>query len=145
MPAVPNTIERVLGQVILVGRDLCWRLEGKALDQGYARVSNGKGKQQPAHRYVYEKLISSIPARLTLDHLCRNRWCCHPNHVSPVTQQVNVLRGDTVVAKNANKLKCLRGHPLSGDNLRITDGRRCCRACHRLRVRDYKIRKARMS
>jgi hypothetical protein len=28
-----------------------------------------------------------------LDHLCRNRWCCNPAHLEPVTSAENVRRG----------------------------------------------------
>lgn len=29
----------------------------------------------------------------TLDHLCRNRWCCNPAHLESVTPAENVRRG----------------------------------------------------
>ena len=42
------------------------------------------------------------------------------------------------------KTECLRGHPLSGANLYITPrGTRQCRACNRMRQRDYMSRKLR--
>jgi|GEM_PF-3157151 hypothetical protein len=41
------------------------------------------------------------------------------------------------------KDKCLRGHPLSGDNLYVTPkGQRTCRECGRIRSRAYRRRRA---
>lgn len=49
--------------------------------------------------------------------------------------------GETV---NAAKMECLRGHPLSGDNLYVVQrtGARVCRQCDNLRQRAYRARKA---
>lgn len=45
--------------------------------------------------------------------------------------------------KISNKLKthCKRGHPLSGDNLRVTKNARICKQCNRDRVRNWYIAK----
>jgi len=51
------------------------------------------GKLNPAHRIVYEDAEGVIPDGLELDHLCRNRKCCNPNHLDPVTHQENSRRG----------------------------------------------------
>ena len=52
------------------------------------------------------------------------------------------LRG--AASQNARKTHCHNGHPLSGDNLKITSqGRRLCRACERARrARDAEARRA---
>jgi hypothetical protein len=73
---------------------------------------------------------------MSLDHLCRNRACVNPAHMEPVTNKVNIMRGAGVGAMCALKTTCLRGHPLSGDNLRTRpDGERACRTCQRARKR----------
>jgi len=39
------------------------------------------------------------------------------------------------------KTECIRGHPLSGDNLFIHEGRRRCRICRRMRGYAYRQRR----
>lgn len=119
----------------------CWEWTGAVQPNGYAHidVSGGGGKQQfrGVHRVVYELLVGPIPPGLHIDHLCRNRRCCNPAHLEPVTCRENLMRGDTLQAHAAAKTHCLRGHPLSGENLMLDSrGHRQCRACKRRRSRE---------
>jgi hypothetical protein len=65
---------------------------------GYGRIGYG-GKEPVAHRLIYELLVGPIPLGHILDHLCRNRNCVNPEHLEPVTHQVNTHRGDAVLFK----------------------------------------------
>lgn len=97
------------------------------------------GRKVVAHRFAYEACVGPIPAGLTLDHVkargCTSTLCVNPAHMEPVTLKVNVLRGSGTGALNAQKTHCNRGHPLSGENLRMELGgkARRCHACRRLR------------
>lgn len=86
--------------------DACWRWLG-ANDKktGYGSFSQG-GRTTSAHRLAYELTVGPVPAGLVLDHLCHNadsgcpggrtcahRSCVRPDHLEPVTQSINVLRG----------------------------------------------------
>ena len=83
-----------------------------------------------------------IPDGKELDHLCRNRKCVNPKHLESVTHRENILRGETIMAENARKTHCWRGHPLSGKNLKLKpNGHRQCRACAAMRSRGYKLAK----
>lgn len=74
--------------------------------------------------------VGPIPEGMDLDHTCRNRGCVNPEHLEPVTTQVNTLRGIGPTAENARKTHCKHGHPLEGDNLYVDpEGKRKCRAC----------------
>ena len=138
MPAVANTIERVLGRAVSVGDLDCWKLIGLGRDRdGYTKMSC-RGVTYLAHRYVFQELIGSIQHDLTLDHLCRHRWCCNPGHLEPVTMRVNVLRGDTITFKNSVKTHCLHGHKLNSINVRVANGRRVCRPCCAQRTARWK-------
>jgi hypothetical protein len=105
----------------------CWQWNGSLVQSGYGRHGGTS-----AHRYAYELLVGPIPEGLHIDHLCRNRGCVNPGHMETVTIAENVLRGEGVTARQRRQTHCKRGHPLSGDNLRVTpDGHRVCRACQR--------------
>ena len=63
---------------------------------GYGKVS-WKGRAWMAHRLVYALLVGPIPWRMVLDHKCRVRACCNPDHMEPVTGKTNTYRGDAVL------------------------------------------------
>lgn len=112
----------------------CWEWLGQINQGGYGVIGLGRrseGKAQ-AHRVAYELVISPIPPGLQLDHLCRNRSCVNPAHLEPVTQRVNMSRGQSPAARGARATHCPQKHPYSGDNLYVyPDGSRWCKACRR--------------
>lgn len=71
-----------------------WKLRRDRGGYGRTKVSCG-GNNGLAHRVSYQQSVGTIPAGLDLDHLCRVRACINPEHLEPVTRQVNVLRGNT--------------------------------------------------
>lgn len=73
--------------------DGCWRWAGSISGTGYGYFSFCS-QTVYAHRIGYEFFVERIPDGLFLDHLCRNRACVNPDHLEPVTQRVNVLRGN---------------------------------------------------
>lgn len=111
---------------------LCFMWTGYILYTGYGRFG-WNGKIRYAHRVAYEVMVAPIPEGLVLDHLCRNRACVNVAHLEPVTNRVNVLRGLTVVAANASKTHCVRGHEFTPENTYTNPSRhgRHCRICIR--------------
>lgn len=107
-------------------------------DDGYGRPYV-MGARVQAARLAYVAHVGPVPDGLVIDHLCRNRACVNHEHLEPVTNRENVLRGEGVTARQHRKTHCKRGHPLSGDNLRLNRGGsgktdcRVCRKCERLR------------
>lgn len=91
------------------------------------------------HRVVYELLVGPIPEGLQLDHLCRNRVCGNPDHLEPVTNRENWIRGENLTARTVRNDICQRGHPFSANARVRPNGSRTCRACERL---AYERRKA---
>lgn len=106
----------------------CWIWKGAIL-RGYGRFCAGK-KFIYAHRFSYEHFKGPISKELTIDHLCRMPACVNPDHLEAVPIRINVLRGNTLPAKNKAKTHCLRGHPFDQENTYVTKkGKRHCRKC----------------
>jgi hypothetical protein len=85
-----------LADRITVSESGCWLWTGEMNRNGYGRVRSD-GKRVMAHRRAWELLRGPIPTGLVLDHLCRNRHCCNPAHLEPVTVRENTLRGEAVL------------------------------------------------
>jgi hypothetical protein len=119
----------------------CWVWTASIGSHGYGQimmVRNDKKAPQLAHRMAYEHFVGPIPAGKSLDHLCRNRACCNPKHLDPVTHEENCLRG---IAGDWQKVKthCPHGHEYTPENTRVFKtkngtGRRCI-TCTLFRMR----------
>jgi hypothetical protein len=74
----------------------CWLWQGTVASTGYGQIRHsvaGYGRTLMAHRFFWEQRNGPVPEGLDLDHLCRVRACCNPDHLEPVTRRENVLRG----------------------------------------------------
>jgi HNH endonuclease len=126
--------------------ETCWLWTGATTRKGYGLFGVAHSFNRQVHRFSYELLKGAIPPGFTLDHLCSNRACVNPDHLEPVTQRVNVYRGNSPSAINRKKTECKYGHPLSGSNLKISIAAngsvaRSCRTCHNEANRERKRRK----
>jgi len=87
----------------------CWNFTGGLSNttpgKGYGRMSIN-GRMHYTHRIAYEALVGPVPEGLDLDHLCRNRKCCNPEHLEPVTRRENLMRGDTLAAAHHEGRNC---------------------------------------
>jgi hypothetical protein len=113
----------------------CWISHRAAQSNGYTKLGY-LGQTLLTHRVAYTVYVGAIPDGLVIDHLCRQRACCNPDHLEPVTTRVNLLRGEGFVAQQARRTHCPRDHALVGDNVyRRPDGsnRRECRTCRNTR------------
>jgi hypothetical protein len=104
----------------------CWFWLGNISPQGYGHVYH-EGIVTTAHRVAYELTHGPIPAKLWIDHLCRNRACVNPTHLEVTTPAENVLRGKALYRPPT----CRRGHPFDGVR---GNGRRYCMTCNRERA-----------
>lgn len=111
----------------------CWIWTGARHRAGYGQIRRFH-KLWLAHVYMYVHLVRSFRSDLELDHLCRVRLCCNPDHLEPVTHRVNCRRGS---AGNHNRVKthCPQGHPYSKENTyELRGGRRQCKTCTRAKA-----------
>ncbi len=125
----------------------CWIWIGKLNAQGYGTLSrkgaNGKQKIMRAHVVAYRMLVGEVPEGLELDHLCKVRSCVNPDHLEPVTHQVNCQRGEAGhhrAIECSALTHCKNGHEWTEANTYYrpnTQGKvwRSCRTCMREWVR----------
>ena len=126
---VTSVADRLLRKVEIVESG-CWEWRGYIKADGYGQVADSDRKMRLAHRIAYREFVGPIPDGMTLDHLCRVRHCVNPEHLEPVSQRENTLRGDTITARQAAQTHCKNGHELTPDNIyRRKNGGRNCRAC----------------
>jgi len=113
----------------------CW-IGANSNDLHYSTVRVG-GKTYKTHRLMYEQFVGDIPEGLFIDHLCKNRRCINPEHMEPVTNRENVLRG-----KIGARTCCPKGHPYSEENtgFRGAARHRYCKTCTREQNRSKKKR-----
>lgn len=131
----PRLPERFWAKVRVNADTDCWMWQRSLNPNGYGqfRVDPVPAGPRGAHRVAYLALVGDVPDGMQLDHLCRVRACCNPAHLEPVSNRENSLRSPL----RGGKSHCIRGHELSGPNVRLqTRGafrRRECRLCARLR------------
>lgn len=108
-----------------------WLSTTDANDYGrfFVRMPDGKRRARMAHRLTYEFARGPIPEGMTLDHLCRVRFCVNPDHLDPCTSAENTRRG-----AHSIKTHCPHGHIYDEANTyrrRTKAGgvRRDCRTC----------------
>ena len=118
----------------------CWEWTGSLNPNGYGMFNMGdttaSGKRRPewAHRASYRLHRGEIPEGLELDHLCRNTRCVNPDHLEPVTERENFLRGDHHSAQMARLKTCKRGHERTPETWRKRpDGQFECVECVKIR------------
>lgn len=114
--------------------DDCWVWQG-GTSRGYGITSEGRGQVFLVHRAVYMLSVGEIPDELELDHLCRNRACCNPDHLEAVTHARNVERGEAGIA-NSSKTHCVHGHEFTPENTIRRGSARQCRECARTASRE---------
>lgn len=138
-----SAVDRFWAKVSVGAVDECWPWLAARSGGGYGffQISSRPRRSCVAHRFAYQDAVGEIPQGLTLDHLCRNRVCCNPAHLEPVTNRENVLRGVGITARNASADACIRGHRFDDANTYVDAlGKRVCRACSRERQRLYRDR-----
>lgn len=142
--AAPNAtaVLRLIGHHVAVEGD-CWVWTSSCRKDGYGQITFQQ-RHYAAHRLTYELMVGPIPQDKQLDHLCRIRRCVNPDHLQPVTQRENILRGASPAARHAQVKACPKGHPYTAENTyRKPSGKRECRECGRQRDRArYHARKA---
>lgn len=117
--------------------ETCWEWTGSLWSKEYGKIRRN-GSTIGAHRASYEMHFGKIPRGMSVCHRCDNPKCVRPSHLFLATQSGN-MRDCVRKGRSApqRKTHCVKGHPLSGDNLYTTPSIpsrwRVCRACINLR------------
>lgn len=129
--------DRILGN-IRVDENGCWRWQRYKHVAGYGWMWVGNGKCDFVHRAAYQIWKGPIPDGLVIDHLCRVRDCCNPDHLEVVTYSENTMRGDTVPVRRKNATHCDRNHRYTPETTHISaSGNRRCKICRRASQKIY--------
>ena len=75
----------------------CWNWVGGIDSGGYGKTTYAHKQTDRAHVVSWElHNKQKVPEGQEIDHLCRNRRCCNPNHLEAKTHIENVRRGKNV-------------------------------------------------
>ena len=133
-----NLADRFMQFVFPEPNSGCWLWDSTDDGNGYGTITVDN-RPLKAHCVSYNLFVGPIPDGLQIDHKCRIRCCVNPDHLEPVTQRENILRGEGRAALNARKLSCNSGHEFTVENTMVfhRSGRtyRACRECQRIRQR----------
>ena len=122
MPRSPTpVIDRLMNRVEMIPFSGCWIYMGALNQAGYGWIGAGSREVgvDRAHRVTYKHFKGKIPEGKEIDHLCRVRSCCNPEHLEAVTRQVNANRGECgkkTGEKNTAKTHCKHGHEFTTSN-----------------------------
>jgi len=93
-----SVMRRIIHNVEVVekGHDTaCWEWQGgtsgdseSTRGHGYGRISV-HGHMAAVHRVMWSLVHGYLPAKKQIDHKCKNRLCCNPQHLQMVTHKQN--------------------------------------------------------
>ena len=135
--------DRIHRNVVIDPETQCWDWQLRTDRDGYGQMWIGKKPGRVlrfSHRMSYEAHRGEIPNGLQIDHLCRNKRCCNPDHLEAVTTQENTRRRDQALQRDRY---CRQGHERTDVNTYVSpDGVRACQECRREAWRRWKSRQA---
>jgi len=109
----------------------CWLWTGSTFNDGYGSASF-KDKTQRAHRASYKVFVGSLSRKEDVHHKCDHILCINPKHLKRVNKATHGR-----LSANSQKTRCKNGHRFDKNNTYMHNGRRACKACHRLWSRQW--------
>lgn len=115
----------------------CWIWEKGKTSCGYG-ATYCEGIFFSTHVSSYELYIGPVERGFELDHLCRNRSCCNPNHLEKVLHRENLIRSPiSRTFQNIQATHCPQGHEYNSENTIVRRNARECLQCKRDRDRRF--------
>lgn len=95
-----NIFEKIMKRVHIEDRgykSYCWLWtgphSGKGRGGGYGRMCLD-GQTVAVHLVMFTHFFGFIPGKKQVDHLCKVRLCCNPDHLELTTHKQNMRRRD---------------------------------------------------
>ncbi len=103
----------------------CLTWTGGVFKDGYGIFSVNRVPKS-AHRVGWQLFMGEIDRRVHIHHLCENKLCVNPGHLSPVTAKHHALLTYGTVGRNSMlSSACPQGNPYN----HTYKGLRLCRTC----------------
>ena len=140
----PALYERLKGRAAVSAED-CWLWTGALHSSGTPANACGRvgynNKVYQAHRLMWIAVYGPIPAGRVICHECDHPRCINPDHLWLGTQAQNLRDAMRKGRhKGATQTHCKQGHPLSGENVRVTALQRVCLTCRAATNERWKAR-----
>jgi hypothetical protein len=68
----------------------CWLWIGAIKNNGYGVIAGSDGRLLHAHRLAFALYVGPILQGMDIDHRCRTRACCNPEHLRQATRSQNM-------------------------------------------------------
>lgn len=137
---LPN---RILDKIVRIPESGCWIWIGSLTGYGYGETWWNNTKHF-VHVLMHKLFVGEVPKGFEVDHLCKVRCCCNPEHLEAVTHAENVKRSSSwhhVVNYHKAQTHCQRGHAWTEENTYVEpNGKRRCLECKRQRMRNWRAR-----
>ena len=123
----------------------CWEWTWSKDGDGYGHF-HARPITQRAHRFSYYIYKAELKDGLCICHSCDNPSCVNPDHLWQGTIKQNnqdALAKGRKIPPFRGITHCKRGHEFTEENTYHQKGKnsRICRACRRVKIRDWKRRK----
>jgi hypothetical protein len=98
-------MDKIMARVEVKDDTGCWEWQGPTSGEGrgggYGRMCLS-GQTVAVHIVSYTHFHGYVPGKKQVDHKCRNRRCCNPEHLELVTHRQNQRRRAVAQRENFN-------------------------------------------